>query len=102
MVDPSSESFYIARKYMLRLNQGDFDDPHELAKLAATAGLSIDEFKKQFYYLIESDMMYKSIKNGKVMLTSDEKNTAYDRQEKSKAKVKNNNSQEKPPQISPA
>ena len=102
MVDPSSESFYIARKYMLRLNQGDFDDPHELAKLAATAGLSIDEFKKQFYYLIESDMMYKSIKNGKVMLISDEKNTAYDRQEKSKAKVKNNNSQEKPPQISPA
>ena len=35
MVDPASESFYIARRYMLRLNQADFDDPHELAKLAA-------------------------------------------------------------------
>ena len=41
MVDPSSEAFYIARRYMLRLNQADFDDPHELAKLAATAGISI-------------------------------------------------------------
>ena len=45
MVDPASESFYIARRYMLRLNQADFDDPHELAKLAATAGMSIEKQK---------------------------------------------------------
>ncbi len=33
LVDPSSESFYIARRYMLRLNQADFEDPHELGKV---------------------------------------------------------------------
>jgi len=53
MVDPSSESFYIARRYMLRLNKADFEDPHELAKYAATCGLSLEEFRKQFNYLIE-------------------------------------------------
>ena len=63
MVDPSSESFYIARSYMLRLNQGDFDDQHELAKFAATCGMSIDEFRKQFYYLIENDVLYQNMKN---------------------------------------
>jgi 6-phosphofructokinase 1 len=77
MVDPSSESFYIARRYMLRLNQADFDDPHELAKLAATAGLSIDEFKKRFYYLIENDLLYKHIKDGSILLTSSETNIAH-------------------------
>ncbi|MCH7963032.1 MAG: 6-phosphofructokinase [Bacteroidetes bacterium] len=78
MVDPSSESFYIARRYMLRLNQADFDDPHELAKLAATAGLSIDEFEKRFYYLIENDLLYKHIKDGSILLTSSETNIAHE------------------------
>jgi len=77
MVDPSSESFYIARRYMLRLNRADFDDPHELAKLAATASLSIDEFQKRFYYLIENDLLYKHIKDGSILLTSSENNTVY-------------------------
>ena len=78
MVDPSSESFYIARRYMLRLNQADFDDPHELAKLAATAGISIDEFKKKFYYLIENDLLYKHIKDGSILFTSSETNIAHE------------------------
>jgi len=77
MVDPSSESFYIARRYMLRLNQADFDDPHELAKLAATAGLSVDEFHQRFYYLIENDLLYKHIKDGSIRLTSSETNIAH-------------------------
>ncbi|MGQ9799805.1 MAG: diphosphate--fructose-6-phosphate 1-phosphotransferase [Ignavibacterium sp.] len=77
MVDPSSESFYIARRYMLRLNQADFDDPHELAKLAATAGISIDEFKNQFFYLIENDLLYKFIREGKIELASQDRNWAY-------------------------
>jgi 6-phosphofructokinase 1 len=66
MIDPSSESFYIARKYMLRLNKTDFEDPNELAKLAATAHLSIEEFKKRFYYLIENDLLYKNLEDGKI------------------------------------
>ena len=81
MVDPASESFYIARRYMLRLNQADFEDPHELAKLAATAGMSIDEFQKQFGYLIENDLLYQFIKDGKFAIASSESNLAHRMQE---------------------
>ena len=77
MVDPSSESFYIARKYMLRLNQSDFQDPHELAKLAATAGMSIEKFKSTFGYLIDSDLLYQFIKEGKFAIESSESNIAH-------------------------
>ena len=78
MVDPGSEAFYIARRYMLRLNQADFDDQHELAKLAATAGLSIEEFEKRFRYLIENDLLYKHIKEGSILFTSSETNIAHE------------------------
>jgi 6-phosphofructokinase 1 len=81
MVDPASESFYIARRYMLRLNQADFEDPHELAKLAATAGISIAEFQKQFGYLIENDLLYQFIKDGKFAIASSESNLAHRMQE---------------------
>lgn len=77
MVDPSSESFYIARKYMLRLNKTDFEDPHELAKLAATAHLPIDEFRKRFYYLIENDMMYKHLEEGTISFFTADSNVAF-------------------------
>ncbi|MCJ7552558.1 MAG: 6-phosphofructokinase [Ignavibacteriaceae bacterium] len=77
MVDPSSETFYIARRYMLRINKTDFEDPHELAKLAATAHLSIDEFKKRFYYLIESDLLYKHVEDGNIFLHSADSNVAH-------------------------
>lgn len=77
MVDPASESFYIARRYMLRLNQADFDDPHELAKLAATVGLSIDKFREKFYYIIQNDLMYQFIKEGKISLATSDTNTAF-------------------------
>ena len=77
MVDPASESFYIARRYMLRLNQADFDDPHELAKLAATAGISIDSFIKKFGYLIENDLLYQFTKEGKFAIAASESNLAH-------------------------
>lgn len=77
MVDPSSESFYIARKYMLRLNKTDFEDPHELAKLAATAHISVDEFKKRFYYLIENDLMYKHLEEGTISFLTADSNVAF-------------------------
>lgn len=77
MVDPSSETFYIARRYMLRLNQADFDDPHELAKYAATCGVSLDDFRKQFYYLIENDLLYKFLKEGRIKLASADSNAVY-------------------------
>ena len=77
MVDPASESFYIARRYMLRLNQADFDDPHELAKLAATAGISIEKFQQTFGYMIENDLLYQFIKEGKFAIASSESNLAH-------------------------
>ena len=77
MVDPSSESFYIARRYMLRLNQADFEDPHELAKLAATSKLSINDFKNEFYYLIENDLLYKNLEEGKILLATSDSNSVY-------------------------
>lgn len=77
MVDPASESFYIARRYMLRLNQADFEDDHELAKYAATANISLNEFKKQFFYLIENDLLYQNIKNGKLKLATMDSNMPF-------------------------
>jgi ATP-dependent phosphofructokinase / diphosphate-dependent phosphofructokinase len=77
MVDPSSESFYIARRYMLRLNQADFEDPHELAKYAATCGISLEDFRNQFYYLIENDLLYKNLERGNIKLAATETNEAY-------------------------
>ena len=58
MVDVGSESYEIARRYMIRLTRSDFEDPHELAKFAATAGTSLAEFRKQFGYLIDADRLY--------------------------------------------
>jgi 6-phosphofructokinase 1 len=54
-VDVSSTRYAIARRYMLRLKREDFEDPHDLAKLAATAHLSVDEFRKRFAYLTAAD-----------------------------------------------
>jgi 6-phosphofructokinase 1 len=40
---------------MIRLRRDDFNDPHELAKFAATAGLSLQEFRKEFEYLVNDE-----------------------------------------------
>jgi len=67
MVDTSSESYYTANRYMIRLRKEDFNDPHELARYAATANISLDEFRKQFYYLVESQDEAEDTKNGDVL-----------------------------------
>jgi len=61
MVDVASEYYSIARRYMLRLNRSDFEDPHELAKLAAVCGISVEEFRGRFAYLIEKDLPYRAV-----------------------------------------
>jgi 6-phosphofructokinase 1 len=55
LVDIHSTRYGIARRYMIRLRRDDFEDPHELAKFAATAGLSLQEFRQEFEYLIGSE-----------------------------------------------
>ena len=52
LVDTHSTRYAIARRYMIRLRRDDFEDPHELAKLAATIGIPLEEFRRQFEYLI--------------------------------------------------
>jgi 6-phosphofructokinase 1 len=53
LVDILSTRYAIARRYMIRLRRDDFEDPHELAKFAATVGLSLQEFRSEFEYLIQ-------------------------------------------------
>jgi ATP-dependent phosphofructokinase / diphosphate-dependent phosphofructokinase len=55
MVDLRSTRYAIARRYMIRLRRDDFEDPHELAKFAATAGLSLEQMRHEFGYLLESE-----------------------------------------------
>jgi len=52
-VDIRSVRYAIARRYMIRLRRDDFEDPHELAKFAATMHMSLEDFRKQFEYLIQ-------------------------------------------------
>jgi 6-phosphofructokinase 1 len=55
MVDIHSTRYAIARRYMIRLRRDDFDDPHELARFAATAHLTLEEFKNRFEYLVRDE-----------------------------------------------
>ena len=55
LVDIHSTRYAIARRYMIRLRRDDFEDPHELAKFAATAGVSLQELRQEFEYLIETE-----------------------------------------------
>jgi 6-phosphofructokinase 1 len=91
MVDVSSESYFIARRYMLRLNKSDFEDAHELAKYAATCGISLDQFEKRFKYIVEKDKMYQINRfsdkkplsdSGVIKNTSSESNLVYEKKAK--------------------
>jgi ATP-dependent phosphofructokinase / diphosphate-dependent phosphofructokinase len=55
MVDIHSTRYGIARRYMIRLRRDDFEDSEELAKLANTVGLSADDFRREFGYLVEQE-----------------------------------------------
>jgi len=53
LVDINSTRYAIARRYMIRLRRDDFDDPHELARFAATCGMTLAEFRTEFEYLVQ-------------------------------------------------
>jgi 6-phosphofructokinase 1 len=55
LVDIGSTRYGIARRYMIRLRRDDFEDPHELAKFAATAGLTLGQFRARFEGLIDDE-----------------------------------------------
>ncbi len=60
MVDIDSDRYMIARRYMLRLRQDDFDDPSELAKFASVLGITIEDFQAQFAYLVKNEPVPRS------------------------------------------
>jgi 6-phosphofructokinase len=51
MVNAKSESFQVAREYMIRLEQSDFKDTAWVEKLASAANLSIEDFRSRFEHL---------------------------------------------------
>jgi 6-phosphofructokinase 1 len=55
LLDIHSTRYSIARRYMIRLRRDDFEDARELGKFAATAGMSVEEFRREFEYLIASE-----------------------------------------------
>jgi 6-phosphofructokinase 1 len=55
LVDIHNERYAIARRYMLRLRRDDFDSDEHVAPLAAVAGLSVRDFRREFEYLVEDE-----------------------------------------------
>lgn len=51
LVDVNTESYEVARKYMIRLNKEDFENEETTANIAKVANLSKDDFIKKFGYL---------------------------------------------------
>jgi 6-phosphofructokinase 1 len=55
MVNVNSARYGIARRYMIRIRRDDFEDPHELARFAATAHVPLEEFRREFEYLMADE-----------------------------------------------
>ena len=50
-VDIASETYECARRYMIRLEPHDFDEP-QVSKLAAAVNMTPDQFRERFGYLV--------------------------------------------------
>jgi ATP-dependent phosphofructokinase / diphosphate-dependent phosphofructokinase len=55
MVDVTSDRYRIAYAYMLRLKRGDFEDPDEMAQLAAAAKMTPEKLRAELGYLVLKD-----------------------------------------------
>jgi 6-phosphofructokinase 1 len=51
-VDVDGETYECARRYMLRLEQRDFEDPRRLPPLADAVNMTPEEFRSRFGYLV--------------------------------------------------
>jgi 6-phosphofructokinase 1 len=51
-VDVDSDSYQVARKYMIRLERSDFDEIKNVARLALIGNMKTEEFIEKFKYLI--------------------------------------------------
>jgi 6-phosphofructokinase 1 len=55
MVNTRSTRYAIARRYMIRLRRDDFEDPEALAAFASTAGMTVEQFRQEFAYIVEDE-----------------------------------------------
>jgi hypothetical protein len=55
MVDVRSESYQIARRYMIRLSHEDLEDANDVAQYAATLKISPEAFRERFGYLVAEE-----------------------------------------------
>jgi ATP-dependent phosphofructokinase / diphosphate-dependent phosphofructokinase len=55
LVDISSTRYAIARRYMIRLRRDDFQDPQKLARLAKSANLSPEQFRREFESVVANE-----------------------------------------------
>lgn len=51
-VDVDSEGYESARRYMIRLEKSDFENPRKLEDIATAANMSAEAFTKRFGYLV--------------------------------------------------
>src|SRR5579884_1976138 len=51
-VNINGEGYECARRYMIRLDRRDFDSPKRLAHLASVAGMTSDQFRQRFEYIL--------------------------------------------------
>ncbi|MHB1424956.1 MAG: diphosphate--fructose-6-phosphate 1-phosphotransferase [Gemmataceae bacterium] len=51
-VNVNGEGYECARRYMIRLERRDFDNPQRLARLANAAGMSPEQFRQRFEYIL--------------------------------------------------
>ncbi len=55
LVDITSTRYAIGRRFMIRIRRDDFDDEVVLGAMAATAGLTVEQFRAQFAYVVEGE-----------------------------------------------
>src|SRR6185295_12412771 len=51
-VDVTTETYHVARKYMIRLEKDDLEDADKLAALARVAAMKPEEFKERYAHVV--------------------------------------------------
>ncbi len=59
-VDVNTESYRVAREYMIRLQRKDLEDPEALARIAGAAGIEPEEFRRRYEYVVAEDRFQNS------------------------------------------
>lgn len=62
-VDVDSDSYQVARQYMIRLERGDFEELKNIARLALIGNMKTEEFINKFKYLINDPPVKENTKS---------------------------------------